>query len=605
MEVSNMASDSISAIGGSSQAASASSVQRADYSSSSVQSASASREVGAVDKASSSKSAEKSSEIDTKDSTQISKEAKEDEEGSKTSEGKGSFIDNIVDTIKDAINGITGEDKIGEDKKAEEEKEKTPEEKIEDLKKEDEELQKEEELKEKELKQKEKEVEELKKQEEQLVKELEQAVKDGDEEKIQELQQKLGDINGQIQDKMEDIKDLKEELGKIKEQRADNNKQQNEIQQQIQAAQQAAQQQAAQQAQQAGGDGGQQQQQVAPAQQAGGNNGGGAAPAGGCNGGGGAAPAGGANGANGANGVDGTNAANGPASANIKLTADDQKVADFINNYLEEKDSPAAGQGAGEMMVKYGKEYDVDPLVLLSIAGQETNYGKAGIGVNGMLGVGAYDNDPNNATRNPAFSGVEMQIKRGAETFARLREKGGSSSDASIADQTAAVNKAGWATDQNWHNGVTQIYNQIANKAVDAGIAERVGGGAAELAKQFEGQTTYNIQGLDHLDKSIGYDLNCANFVSACLQNTGGLEGHYNNCTGLEAALQKQGYVQVSPDQAQPGDVWFNPQRGHTELVKEAGNPPVLIGSNNGGDNIQEVTTDRYSGRSGVFYHRN
>ena len=52
-----MASDSISAIGGSSQAASASSVQRADYSSSSVQSASASREVGAVDKASSSKSA--------------------------------------------------------------------------------------------------------------------------------------------------------------------------------------------------------------------------------------------------------------------------------------------------------------------------------------------------------------------------------------------------------------------------------------------------------------------------------------------------------------------------------------------------------------------
>ena len=318
--------------------------------------------------------------------------------------------------------------------------------------------------------------------------------------------------------------------------------------------------------------------------------------------GGGAAPAGGANGAN---GVDGTNATNGPASANIKLTADDQKVADFINNYLEEKDSPAAGQGAGEMMVKYGKEYDVDPLVLLSIAGQETNYGKAGIGVNGMLGVGAYDNDPNNATRNPAFSGVEMQIKRGAETFARLREKGGSSSDASIADQTAAVNKEGWATDQNWHNGVTQIYNQIANKAVDAGIAERVGGGAAELAKQFEGQTTYNIQGLDHLDKSIGYDLNCANFVSACLQNTGGIEGHYNNCTGLEAALQKQGYVQVSPDQAQPGDVWFNPQRGHTELVKEAGNPPVLIGSNNGGDNIQEVTTDRYSGRSGVFYHRN
>jgi hypothetical protein len=256
------------------------------------------------------------------------------------------------------------------------------------------------------------------------------------------------------------------------------------------------------------------------------------------------------------------------------------------------------------MMVKYGKEYDVDPLVLLSIAGQETNYGKAGIGVNGMLGVGAYDSDPNNATRNPKFSGLENQIKVGAQTFANLREKGGSSSDASIADQTAAVNKAGWATDQNWHNGVTSIYNSIANKAVDAGIAERVGGGAAELAKQFEGQTTHDIQGLDHLEKWIGYDNNCANFVSACLQNTGGLEGHYNVVSGLEDALQQQGYKQVSADQAQPGDVWISSSRGHTELVKEAGNPPVLIGSNNGGDDIQEVTTDRYSGSGGVYYHR-
>jgi hypothetical protein len=288
------------------------------------------------------------------------------------------------------------------------------------------------------------------------------------------------------------------------------------------------------------------------------------------------------------------------------LTADDQKVADFINNYLEEKGSPAAGQGAGEMMVKYGKEYDVDPLVLLSIAGQETQYGKTGIGVNGMLGVGAYDSDPNNATRNPAFSGIENQIRRGAETFSRLRANGGSSSSDSIADQTAAVNKAGWATDQNWHNGVTSIYNSIAKQAIEAGIAERVGGGsaAAELAKQFEGQTTFDIQGLANLDKSIGYDNNCANFVSACLQNTGGLEGHYNGVSGLEGALKQQGYTQVSADQAQPGDVWISDSTGHTELVQAAGNPPSLIGSNNGGDNIQEVTTDNWSGRSGRYYHR-
>lgn len=586
MEVFNMAVDGIHA-SGAHHASSVAATPRMDYSHS-VGKASESKEVGSIDKAGHSKSAEKSSEIDTKDKTQISKEAKEGED-------------------VDEKNPVNMKELMGEEE-VEEEKEKTPEEKLDDLKTKDEELQKEEEAKQKELEKETKELEELKKREEELVKQLEQAMKDGDEEKVQELQGELQDINSQIQDKMKNIKDLKEELGEIKQNRAENNKQQQEIQQQIQAAQQAAQQQAQQQAQQAGGDGGQQAQQAAPVQQAGGNNGGGgnngAAPAGGCNGGGGgAAPA---SGANGANGAEGTNATNGTGSVDIKLTADDQKVADFINNYLEEKQSPAAGQGAGEMMVKYGKEYDVDPLVLLSIAGQETQYGKAGIGVNGMLGVGAYDSDPNNATRNPQFSGIENQIRRGAETFSRLREKGGSSSDASIADQTAAVNKAGWATDPNWHKGVTSIYNQIANKALDAGIAEREGGGAAaaELAKQFEGQTTYNIQGLDHLDKSIGYDLNCANFVSACLQNTGGIEGHYNNCSGLEAALQKQGYVQVSADQAQPGDVWFNPQRGHTELVKAAGNPPVLIGSNNGGDNIQEVTTDSWSGRSGVFYHK-
>ena len=150
-------------------------------------------------------------------------------------------------------------------------------------------------------------------------------------------------------------------------------------------------------------------------------------------------------------------------NTDIKLDdIDDQKMADYINEFLEEKGSPAAGTGAGEMMVQYGKEYDVDPLILLSIAGQETQWGSTGIGVNGMLGVGAYDSNPNNATTNSNFAGVENQIRVGAKTFHNLREKGGSSSSDSVADQTAAVNAAGWATDQNWHNGVTSIYNQVS-----------------------------------------------------------------------------------------------------------------------------------------------
>jgi hypothetical protein len=162
----------------------------------------------------------------------------------------------------------------------------------------------------------------------------------------------------------------------------------------------------------------------------------------------------------------------GPVTANtsnptapINLTGNDKKTASFINDYLASKGSPAAGKGAGEMMVKYGKQYNVDPLILLSIAGHETAFGKTGIGVNGMLGVGAYDSDPNNATRNPEFSGIENQIRRGAETFSRLRAKGGSSSDDSIANQLAAANRGGWATDGNWHNGVARMYSQVSEAA--------------------------------------------------------------------------------------------------------------------------------------------
>jgi hypothetical protein len=148
---------------------------------------------------------------------------------------------------------------------------------------------------------------------------------------------------------------------------------------------------------------------------------------------------------------------------NPQLSGDDAKTAQYIDDYLAKKNSPAAGKNAGELMVYYGKKYDVDPIILLSICGQETQFGKTGIGVNGMMGVGAYDNDPQNACRNPEFSGVAKQIEVGAKTFAHLRAKGGSSSKDPISVQTAAVNRAGWATDAGWHNGVDRMYRQIAN----------------------------------------------------------------------------------------------------------------------------------------------
>ncbi len=146
-------------------------------------------------------------------------------------------------------------------------------------------------------------------------------------------------------------------------------------------------------------------------------------------------------------------------------------MAKAIDSFLAEQGS-SAPEGTGALFVKAGKENDVDPLILLSIAGQETQWGKTGIGINGWMGVGAYDSDPNNATRNSKFSGVENQINVGARTFHNLREKGGSSSGDSIAAQTSAVNKAGWATDQNWHNGVTSIYQNKVAPYVEAKMKE-------------------------------------------------------------------------------------------------------------------------------------
>ncbi len=149
------------------------------------------------------------------------------------------------------------------------------------------------------------------------------------------------------------------------------------------------------------------------------------------------------------------------AASAAQPTGKDGDTAKSIDRYLQSKGSPAAGKGTGALMVKYGKQYNVNPLALLAIAGQETQYGKLGVGVNGMLGVGAYDSNPNNSTRNPKFSGIENQIRVGAQTFAKLRAKGGASAGDSMERQLAAVNRAGWATDTRWHSGVGSIYAQL------------------------------------------------------------------------------------------------------------------------------------------------
>lgn len=147
----------------------------------------------------------------------------------------------------------------------------------------------------------------------------------------------------------------------------------------------------------------------------------------------------------------------------VSLAGDDKALAQFIEGEL--KGSPAGGQGLGEQFVAAGRKYDVDPLALLAIGKHETGYGSLGVGIEKMLGVGAYDSNPDGAT---PFDGAVQQIWSGAKTFDNLRAKGGADSQDSLADQLSAVNKAGWATDDNWHNGVGSHYNEIARHAKEA-----------------------------------------------------------------------------------------------------------------------------------------
>lgn len=143
-----------------------------------------------------------------------------------------------------------------------------------------------------------------------------------------------------------------------------------------------------------------------------------------------------------------------------ELAGDDKKLAAFIESEL--KGTPLAGQDLGAHFVKAGRDNKVDPLALLAISRHETRHGELGVGVTKHMGVGAYDSNPNGKTK---FDGAVQQIYSGAKTFANLREKGGSNAQAPIEKQLSAVNKGGWATDQNWHNGVGSHYNDIAKSA--------------------------------------------------------------------------------------------------------------------------------------------
>ena len=133
---------------------------------------------------------------------------------------------------------------------------------------------------------------------------------------------------------------------------------------------------------------------------------------------------------------------------------------------------------------------------------------------------------------------------------------------------------------------------------------------AVSLATAYLGRTTKDLVGELKYMKDLsrgkstnnGYNLNCANFVSAVLKQVGLIGNHVVGCEKLRSACKSYGYKTIDKSKAKPGDVWIGD--GHTELVHSVCNGLiVLIGSNNNGSKVQKVSIDAQSAQnSGEIY---
>ena len=88
---------------------------------------------------------------------------------------------------------------------------------------------------------------------------------------------------------------------------------------------------------------------------------------------------------------------------------------------------------------------------------------------------------------------------------------------------------------------------------------------------------------------NLGYDLNCANFVSSMLKTTGLITGSDRltvvSVINSYCSSARDGYHSITKEQAKPGDIWLC-GGDHAEMVLGYHNGTLhLIGSNNFGSN--------------------
>lgn len=144
----------------------------------------------------------------------------------------------------------------------------------------------------------------------------------------------------------------------------------------------------------------------------------------------------------------------------FNIRSNDKKMANFINDYLSLKNSPVKNCNVGELMVKYGRKYGVDPLVLLAISAYETGYGKLKKDATKIIGL-----DFNGKEEQTSYNEIERQVHFGALNFRNMRLKAGLMRNDPLEFQLLKINRSGWSRNPGWHKGVLTNYSRIVAEA--------------------------------------------------------------------------------------------------------------------------------------------
>ena len=132
------------------------------------------------------------------------------------------------------------------------------------------------------------------------------------------------------------------------------------------------------------------------------------------------------------------------------------------------------------------------------------------------------------------------------------------------------------------------------------------GNNAAAIAEQFIGRNAGELKHSDELPMQswVPNNVNCANFVSACLQKAGLIDASQASASVDQLAnnLKGDGWQTVSLANASPGDVVLMQRNGQSHVVLFAGmenGQPKFIGSNNvNADGSQRIS---WGGASGNY----